>query len=142
MAVFEDIQDAETLETFLRDNGIEDVRIYRDKLLQIFLFLAPPHATYRAQVRQDQFEQAVRMINGIHPLVLDKAIHCPACGSLHINYPQMTRKFFLPTLLLHLGIIFRIIDHEGYCEHCHITWNLSRDASRKPPMPRPAFPFK
>ena len=98
VAIFEDIKDAGILETFLRGNGIEDVRIHHDRLMQMFLFLAPPRATYRVQVRHDQFEPAMRMINEIHPPVLEKAMHCPACGSLHINYPQMTRKFFLPTL--------------------------------------------
>jgi hypothetical protein len=107
-----------------------------------YFYFWPLHATYRVQVRHDQFEAAMQMINAIHPPVLEKAMHCPACGSLHINYPQMTRKFFLPTLLLHLGIIFRIIDHEGYCEHCHIIWNLSRDTSHKTHAPRPAFPFR
>jgi hypothetical protein len=55
----------------------------------------------------------------------------------------MTRKFFLPTLALHLGIIFRIIEHECYCEHCHCTWNLpGKDgAVRKIAQPAKVFPF-
>jgi hypothetical protein len=54
----------------------------------------------------------------------------------------MTRKFLLPTILLHLGIILRIIGHECYCEHCHLTWNLPQDLPAKTRAPRPAFPFK
>jgi hypothetical protein len=49
-----------------------------------------------------------------------------------VQYPQMTRKFFLPTLLLHLGIIFRIIDHEAYCEHCHFLWRLPKTHATVP----------
>ena len=140
VAVFENISDGRILETFLRDKGI-DVRTYDDKLLQNFLFLCPPHVTHRIQVRTDHFQQAVKAMDEAHPPVLEKAIHCPSCGSLRVNYPQMTRKFFLPTVALHLGIIFRIIGHECYCENCHLTWNLQQDVRVKR-APKPAFPFK
>jgi hypothetical protein len=43
-----------------------------------------------------------------------------------VQYPQMTRKFLFPTLLLHLGIIFRFITHEAYCENCHWLWGLPK----------------
>ncbi|HUA69267.1 MAG TPA: hypothetical protein VMA13_12025, partial [Candidatus Saccharimonadales bacterium] len=56
-------------------------------------------------------------------------------------YPQMTRKFFLPTVMLHLGIIFRVIDHECYCEHCHHIWNLPADQPRAASKPAEQFPF-
>jgi hypothetical protein len=140
IAVFENINDGQVLETFLRDNGIE-ARTYNDKLLQGFLFLCPPRVTHRVQIHNDQFDQTTRLLDATHPPILEKAIHCPSCGSLHMNYPQMTRKFFLPTLLLHAGIIFRIIEHEAYCENCHLTWNLSQDA-HKVSAPKPFFPFK
>jgi hypothetical protein len=59
-----------------------------------------------------------------------------------VNYPQMTRRFVLPTILLHLGIIFRVVEHECYCEHCHQTWNLPGDraTARKIRDVKP-FPF-
>jgi hypothetical protein len=139
--IFEDIRDGRNFETLLQDLGIQ-ARTYNDKWLQLVLFLCPPRAAYRVQVRQGHFEGAMRMIKDVHPPVLGKAMHCPAYGSLHVNYPQMTRKFLLPTILLHLAIIFRIIDHECYCESCHITWNLSPKASRKNHITRQAFPFK
>ena len=59
--------------------------------------------------------------------ILERALHCPSCGSLQVNYPQMTRKFFMPTVILHLGIIFHVIDHECYCESCHCVWNLPKE---------------
>jgi hypothetical protein len=54
----------------------------------------------------------------------------------------MTRRFILPTILLHAGIIFRIVDHECYCEHCHHMWYLpgSKATSRKVRDVKP-FPF-
>ena len=46
----------------------------------------------------------------------------------------MTRKFILPTIMLHLGIILRLVGHECYCEHCHAMWNLPENdhAGHKP----------
>jgi hypothetical protein len=141
VAVFESVNDGRILETFLRDKDLE-ARTYNDKLLQSFLFLCPPHVTYRVQVRRDQFQQAGQAINEVRPPILEKALHCPSCGSLQVNYPQMTRKFLLPTIALHLGIIFRLIGHECYCEHCHLTWTHESDVIHKVPAPRPFFPFK
>ena len=141
VAVFEDINDGRILETFLRDKGVE-ARTYNDKLLQSSLFLCPPRNTYRVQVRHDDFDKATYAMDETHPPILEKAMHCPSCGSLHVNYPQMTRKFLLPTVALHLGIIFRLIGHECYCEHCHLTWTHERDTLHKVRAPKPFFPFK
>jgi hypothetical protein len=124
-AVFEESNAAQVLEAFFKSKGIE-TRTYNDKILRLFLFLRPPRMTFRVQVRHGFFKYATDLLDtdpGV-PAILQKAVHCPDCGSLRVEYPQMTRKFFLPTLLLHLGIIFRVIEHECYCENCHCIWNL------------------
>ena len=130
IAVFENELDAETLVGILDRKNFE-ARVYRDKLLQLFLFLCPPRATFRAQVRGSDFKSVAHFLDTQPEAtpVLERAIHCPSCGSLRVQYPQMTRKFFLPTLLLHLGIIFRVIEHEVYCEACHHIWNLPKPDS-------------
>ena len=127
VAVFENLSDGQALETFLKNHRIE-TRTYDDKLFRLFLFLRPPRMTYRVQVRGNASRIAAELMDTAPEAVpiLERAIHCPSCGSLNVNYPQMTRKFFLPTLLLHLGIIFRVIHHEAYCESCHNVWNLPR----------------
>jgi hypothetical protein len=139
VAVFEELNAGQVLETFLKNNGFE-ARVYNDKILRLFLFLRPPRATFRVQVRQNVFKNAMDVLGtepGV-PAILQKAVHCPSCGSLRVEYPQMTRKFFLPTLLLHLGIIFRVIEHECYCEDCHYIWNLSPNPDT--PVQRPLPP--
>lgn len=125
VALFEVPQPARVLETFLKKNNLE-ARVFNDKLLQLFLFLCPPHAMFRVQVRELNHKQTLEHFNSRPPEVLHKAIHCPECGSLRISYPQMTRKFILPTLFLHLGIIFRLIKHQAYCETCHYVWALPK----------------
>jgi len=134
LAVFEHKRDADALQAFLERQGFE-ARSYNDRVLQYFLFLCPPRGTWRVQVRGDNAKPALNFVakQPESALIFQRAIHCPSCGSLAVNYPQMTRKFFTPTLLLHLGIIFRIIEHEAYCEHCHFTWHLF---SRRHPLHR------
>lgn len=137
VAMFEEADAAQTLVALFKDKRIE-ARIYNDKLLQLFLFLCPPRGTFRVQVRHGFFKYVMDMLE-TEPgasAILQKAVHCPDCGSLRVEYPQMTRKFFLPTVLLHLGIIFRVIEHECYCANCHCLWHLpSKPAA---PLRKPA----
>jgi hypothetical protein len=126
VALFESLDAAQILETYLRDHGFE-ARAYDDKWFRYFLFLRPPRITYHVQVRMNHVAAVAKLRETEPPAILAKAMHCPACSSLHVNYPQMTRRFVLPTMLLHLGIIFRVIDHQCYCEHCHNMWTLSGD---------------
>jgi hypothetical protein len=139
VAIFENPSDGQLLEADLKNKGFE-TRTYNDKLLQLFLFLCPPHATIRVQVRGNDFKNAAYLL-GHEPatsVLLQKAIRCPSCGSLRVQYPQMTRKFLLPTLLLHLGIIFRVIVHEAYCESCHWLWSLPKQRVPAPAKVRAA----
>lgn len=133
VALFEDLTDGRVLEAQLNNQGLE-ARAYDDKWFRYFLFLRPPQVTYRVQVRRNHREAAVGFLEAQKPAVLDQAIHCPDCGSLQVNFPQMTRKFMTPTVLLHLGILFRIIHHEAYCEHCHFTWELPPPKKRGLPQ--------
>jgi len=144
VAVFENLNDGRSLEAFLASHRI-GARTYDDKLFRYFLFLRPPRVTYRVQVRGNAFRAATEILDGATetPAILQRAIHCPSCDSLRVQYPQMTRKFILPTVILHLGIIFRVIDHECYCEHCHYIWNLPKDGVVAIPKVRVVrqFPF-
>jgi hypothetical protein len=141
VAVFKNAADAKRLETFLTGLKFES-RTYDDKLFRYFLFLRPPLVTYRVQVNGNAFRAASELLNQNMPAVCERALHCPSCGSLQVNYPQMTRKFILPTVMLHLGIIFHVIEHQCYCEHCHAMWNLSPkdEVTRKDGALKP-FPF-
>ncbi|HEU6448571.1 MAG TPA: hypothetical protein VFV23_09065 [Verrucomicrobiae bacterium] len=128
VATFEDFKTAGMLENSFKRRGIE-ARTFNDRLLQLFLFLCPPRVTFHVQVRQNDYKRATDFMDADKNVasILEQAIHCPACGSLHVSYPQMTRKFFLPTLLLHLGILLRVTEHEAYCEFCHNVWNLPKE---------------
>ena len=137
VAIFENANDGRMLEMPLKNKGFE-TRTYIDKLLQSLLFLCPPHATIRVQVRANDFKNVTYFLDHepATSVLLQRAIRCPSCGSLRVQYPQMTRRFLLPTLLLHLGIIFRVIVHEAYCENCHWLWSLSKKRVSAPAKAR------
>ena len=97
--------------------------------------------TWRVQVRHHQVKDAEEVLAAAAPAALQKALRCPDCGSRRASYPQMTRKFLLPTVMLHLGIIFRLLDHECYCEHCHHIWNPPTEDVGAVPKPATHFPF-
>lgn len=140
VAMFDDLNAAQLLRHYLERAGFRS-RAFNDRLLQLFLFLCPPRATYRVQICRDDFKRASEFL-ATDPAAISAtklAIHCPLCGSLRIQYPQMTRKFLLPTLILHLGIIFRVIEHEAYCENCHHIWNLPK---KHAPVPEKAHAVK
>jgi uncharacterized protein YbaR (Trm112 family) len=54
---------------------------------------------------------------------LDQAICCPECGSPDVDYPQVTRKFILPTLHAFMYRL-RLLEKEFYCNTCQHTWPL------------------
>jgi hypothetical protein len=139
VAVFENASDSRMLELDLKSKGFE-TRTYNDRLLQYFLFLCPPHATIRVQVRGNNSDNVACFLHHepATSALLQRAIRCPSCGSLRVQYPQMTRRFLLPTVLLHLGIIFRVITHEAYCESCHWLWTLRRKQVSAPAKVRAA----
>jgi len=140
VALFESANDGRALQTFLDDNRME-ARTYDDKVFRYFLFLRPPRIVWRVQVRKNYFNYTVELLKSKSPSILEKALHCPSCGSLRVNYPQMTRKFILPTIMLHLGIILRVIDHKCYCEDCHEMWSLSKRAEvSQPPTVKLSHP--
>jgi hypothetical protein len=140
LAVFEDLDAGRKLESFLTSEGFR-ARTYDDKIFRYFLSLRPPRVTYRVQVPADEFQSAGDVLAGGTPAALQRALRCPSCASLRVSYPQMTRKFMLPTILLHLGIIFRVIEHECYCEHCHFIWELLGARAITAARTRAHFPF-
>lgn len=133
LAVFETDGNAHKLEQFLQERKFE-ARTFDDKFMRMLLFLRPPQRTVSVQVREGELKNMLYFVK--HESEAEKhlknSLHCPSCGALCVQYPQMTRRFILPTLLLHAGILLRIIDHEAYCQSCHFVWHLSEH-----PMPEP-----
>ncbi|HWN96278.1 MAG TPA: hypothetical protein VNT99_14680 [Methylomirabilota bacterium] len=54
---------------------------------------------------------------------LDQAVCCPECGSAEVDYPQVTRKFILPSLHI-LFYRLGLEEKQFYCHTCQHTWPL------------------
>ena len=124
VAVFEEIGDAKTIESFLTKKRLE-ARTYQEKFFRFFMFLHPPRPTYQVQVRHNGLKFAGELLDAGAPEALQWAIHCPTCNSRHVVYPQLTRPSVFSTIRMHLGLIFHLTEHECRCERCHTRWHLA-----------------
>jgi DNA-directed RNA polymerase subunit M/transcription elongation factor TFIIS len=129
LAVFEKETDARELEATLRSRGFE-ARTHNDRGWQLLWFFAPPRATFRVQVGAKDAAAVHQYVasESAAAFLAQRALHCPSCGSLKVQYPQMTRRFIMPTILMDFGILFRLVEHQAYCEECHYTWPLQKGA--------------
>lgn len=132
LAAFEKKSDADELHAHLARNGVEAL-VYDERNLQSWWFLSRPRIGVRVQVPSEDFYEVAEKVNGDPEAkrILRKAVHCPSCESLKVEYPQMTRRFILPTLIAHLLVLLGIMKHSYYCEDCHYTWTKNRAYRRQ-----------
>ena len=126
LAVFNNRVAAKALQRFLEQEGIES-RLHDEHALQRFWFLSSPRGASRVEVRKASLETANQTLDSRREgkALLQKAVRCPSCQSLRVQYPQMTRKFILPTLVAQVGVLFGVMQREFYCEDCHYIWMKS-----------------
>jgi len=83
--------------------------------------LAERLASVKIEVPEAEFDAARERLRECSPCEMEQSVCCPECGSPDVDYPQVTRKFILPslhTILFKLGIV----EKEFYCNTCHATW--------------------
>lgn len=131
IATFENLEAGESLQTYLASHGLPS-NLRDERSLQRWWFLSPTHAAIHLDVPETTAQEALGLVQRWdlrdrflktmveHPLV------CPECGQSRIQYPNMTRRFLLPTLIAQVLIRLRIMEHEFYCENCQHTWMPSR----------------
>jgi hypothetical protein len=78
----------------------------------------------RIQVPADQFERAYQLLLDWDAAegALSKAIRCPECKSLRVEYPQYSHKSALPNLLVSVLANIGAMEKEFYCHDCHFMW--------------------
>jgi len=138
VATFEGLEKAQALCHCLEMAGFE-ARIQDERRLQRYWFFSGQHCGIHVRIPTESLEMAKEFLeaNPEAKRWMDDAIHCPSCGSARVQYPQMTRKFILPTLIAHLLVLIRVMERECYCEDCHNTWPMpSRDRSVTHAKPR------
>src|SRR5436190_661895 len=123
VATFNEAPPAERLRDWLERAGVP-TKVRDQRVLQRLWFLAKPYSAFHLDVEKDHFVQANTLLSEWQESkrALADAIRCPQCGSLRIDYPHMTRKFILPTLVAHLLTFFRVTRHKFYCMECQHTF--------------------
>ncbi len=122
VATFHNKEHAEAVKNRLQEAGIP-AQVYDESNVQKFWFMSKPHAAEKVRVEEHDFDRALAYLKE-HDLtegILNNAVKCPQCGSSQIEYPQTTRKFFVPTLV-ELAFTTKLVSKEYYCECCHFTW--------------------
>ena len=132
VATFNEPSKAEPLKHKLEKAGIH-AEICDESKYEWFWFVTKPIAGIRLKIHKKDFETARRLVRewaGTEGVLCD-AVRCPQCGASRVEYPQFTRKFFLPNLV-GLASVLGIFDKEFFCQECEFMW--PKDA--KPPRPR------
>lgn len=123
VATFNERDPADQIAARFREAGI-DAEVYDESHEQKWkLFNLNPRAHMRVRVHTTSEEHALALIaewKHTEP-ALERAVHCPECGSSRIEFPQFSRRTLmgaLPAALAATGVIAQ----EFYCEACHFTW--------------------
>ncbi|HXG46623.1 MAG TPA: hypothetical protein VNO52_03290 [Methylomirabilota bacterium] len=130
-ATFNEPEDAEPLRTRLEAAGIR-AEVQDERKRQKYWFLSEPLAGVHLRVDHDRFESASRLLSEWDATehVLHAAIHCPACDSSRVEFPQFTRKFVSPGLYAVLCAL-HLFERKFYCQDCHYTWPVSEKLPRR-----------
>ena len=96
--------------------------IHDESTMEKVWFVREPLASIRLKVPSARYEESLQLLRAWDADgALRNAVRCPECGSSRIEYPQFTRKFFLPNILGLLSAL-GILQKEFYCDACQFTW--------------------
>jgi len=123
VCAFNHRSNAKLLERRLVESGIQ-AEIHDELRLEKLWFVSKPATGVRIEVPADQFERAYQLLVDWDAAegALREAIRCPECKSLRVDYPQFTRKFFIPNLMMGLFAECGFVEKQWYCQDCHFTW--------------------
>lgn len=87
--------------------------------------LAEKLASVKVSVEETEYEAAKSKLSEWNPTehFLDQAVCCPECHGSNVDFPQVTRKFILPSIH---ALFYRLgfEEKEFYCNTCQHTWPL------------------
>lgn len=124
VATFNDREPAARLAALLTEAGLS-ADVFDESAAQKWLmFSMTPHAHMRVRVNKEIGERALDLIKELHASqgVLNEAVRCPQCGSSRVEYPQISRRTVLPSLLGAVAGAAGIMEKEYFCEACSYTW--------------------
>lgn len=123
VALFGDRAKAEPIQKRLAQSGIQ-AEIHDELWLEKLWFVSKPSCCARLEVPAEQYELAVDKLLEWDDAegALRDAIRCPECNSFRIEYPQFTRKSFIPNVIVGFLAAVGHVEKDFYCQDCHFTW--------------------
>jgi hypothetical protein len=122
LATFNTPAQAEPLRHRLEASHIR-VWVRNGGMLKRLWFVHQPRAEVKLDVEPGDFRLSQQVMEDMRAgHAIKAAVRCPECGSLRVEYPQFTRKFFLPNMI---GLLsgLGVVEKKYYCEDCHYTWS-------------------
>lgn len=123
VATFNDRDHAEPVLKRLNESGLHAE--VRDESRWQKAHLSDRLASVKVDVPDGEFDTARQRLREwqANEGLMEQAVCCPECGSPDVDYPQVTRKFVLPSLHT---VFFKLgfIEKEFYCNTCQATWPL------------------
>jgi len=123
IVLFSEAAQAEPLKSRLIDSGVS-ASVHDALRLEKLWFVSKKETGAHIEVPSNQFERACQLLQEWNRQEggLGAAITCPHCSSFRVEYPQFTRKSFIPNVLLGLTASVGILEKDYYCQDCHYTW--------------------
>ncbi len=133
LALFPDRVEAAPIRDSLIKAGIP-AEIHCERQMQRLWFVSKSAAGAPLEVPLHRWEEATKLLIEWDAVTgaLQRAIRCPECGSLRVDYPQFTRKSFLTNLAMGLMAELRFVERQYYCEECHCMWSKRRTKPVRP----------
>jgi hypothetical protein len=140
VAIFNDRSQGEPLRRRLQETGVH-AEVHDELRLEKLWFVSRPTAVARLEVPANDFERSYRLLlDWDAEGALRDAIRCPECRSLRVDYPQFTRRSFIPNLVMGALAAIGQVEREFYCQDCHYTWpKEGTKASRNRPHMAPYY---
>ena len=122
VATFNELPPAQELCRQFEQAGVQPL-IHDESKLERFWFMSEPLAAIHVEVQQPDYLKARRLMAEWenNSEVMKAAVRCPDCGSSRIEFPQITRKFYMPVVEV-LFMAIRLMPREFYCQDCQYTW--------------------
>src|ERR1700689_4069791 len=110
LATFNRPEDAQRVGTLLESQGVE-TKVQDERRLQRFWFFVAPRAGVHLQVLKDSYMSAKRFLDRNPQLTATQGrlVRCPSCHSSRVQYPAMTRKNILPTIVAHILVLLHFM---------------------------------
>ena len=132
VALFKERSKAEPIQKLFLQAGIA-AEIREENLLQRLWFVSKEAAGVRLEVPVEQFNRAERLLLAWDSAGADlsRAVRCPECKSLRVNYPQFADHSVLTNMAAGVAAELGLVEKDYYCEACHYTWPKEQNHPQK-----------